>query len=192
MSEKKEEGQKTIVSFVVGLLIGGLLVWAFTGGESTPREAGDRNRDTNTEETRDNGDESTETEDKDSNGTTTVNNNTEVSSNITTESLPTGDGSVSIENKEAGMSVAMASATFPTSEGWVGVRDFANGEIGNILGVARYSQSQGLIPEQIILQRPTVAGKEYAIVFFNENGDRKFDAKTDTRIGGPVTTFTAE
>ena len=35
MSEQKEETQKTVVSFVVGLLIGGLLVWAFSGTEST-------------------------------------------------------------------------------------------------------------------------------------------------------------
>ena len=31
MSEEMQEGQKTIVSFIVGLLIGGLLVWAFSG-----------------------------------------------------------------------------------------------------------------------------------------------------------------
>ena len=31
MAEEKQEGQKTVVSFIVGLLIGGLLVWAFSG-----------------------------------------------------------------------------------------------------------------------------------------------------------------
>jgi hypothetical protein len=63
---------------------------------------------------------------------------------------------------------------------------------GYILGVARYSKSQGLTPTQVTLQRSTVAGKEYAIVFFKESGDKKFNASQDTQIEGVVKTFEAK
>ena len=38
----KEESQKTVVSFVVGLLIGGLLVWAFSGAPKNDPKADDK------------------------------------------------------------------------------------------------------------------------------------------------------
>lgn len=188
MSEKKEEGQKTIVSFVVGLLIGGLLVWAFTGGESAPRENNNSNN-TDTEENREanNEDDEDEAEVNEGNGSETP-----ATPNTPAPEMEVGEGEVSVNNQAAGRRAHLESATFPTAEGWVGVRDYADGETGFVLGVARYSQSQGLIPEQIILQRPTIAGKEYAIVFFTENGDRKFVSGRNTQMGGVVATFTAE
>ena len=32
--QQREDSQKTLVAFVVGLLIGGMLVWAFTGPDN--------------------------------------------------------------------------------------------------------------------------------------------------------------
>lgn len=36
MAEETQDGQKTLVAFVVGLLIGGMLVWAFSGPTPEP------------------------------------------------------------------------------------------------------------------------------------------------------------
>ena len=52
MSDEKQEGQKTIVSFIVGLLIGGLLVWAFSGPEaSAPKMNDEKNKTEEVKET---------------------------------------------------------------------------------------------------------------------------------------------
>jgi hypothetical protein len=88
--------------------------------------------------------------------------------------------------------VSLESATFPSDEGWIGVRDYANGQLAGILGVARFSKEQGLIPKEIILQRATKAGSTYAIVFYSESGDRVFSLADDVQAGGVVKSFTAK
>ena len=180
MSEQeKQENQKTIVAFAAGLLIGGLLVWVFNG--ATP--------ETNTQE--------------EENATTTeeVNENTQGGATSTEEEgstedtdqpvMQTGEGSAEVEDQPAGSSVALQSATFPSDEGWIGVRDYVDGQIGGILGVARFSKEQGLVPQEIILQRPTKGGSTYAIVFFSENGDRIFNVANDVMQQGIAGTFVA-
>ena len=190
MAEQNEEGKKTIVSFVVGLLIGGLLVWSFGGSSTSTVEQNDINNtddeatlDANSDETAEGTNETqTEANDSDNAVETTT---TEVAT------LPTGDGAVDIADTAAGSRIPMASATFPVAEGWVGIRDYNNGQLGPILGVVRFSEEQGLVPTEIILQRPTVRGNEYAVVFYTEDGDLSFNVATDLQIEGIVTTFTA-
>jgi hypothetical protein len=123
----------------------------------------------------------------------------EVTEGATTETteekkpeMQVGEGKVEVKEQAASKTVAIDSATFPTDEGWVGVRDYSDGKVGYILGVARYSKAQGLIPAEVTLQRSTIAGKEYAIVFFKESGDRKFNAAVDTQLEGTVATFKAK
>ena len=177
--QQKEDTQKTVVSFVVGLLIGGLLVWAFSGTSGDQPKADVDN-------------------DKVSNATSTattsspVISETKVDTEKTVTTLPTGNGAVTVGAQETNRSVALASATFPVKEGWVGVRDFDGGKLGGLLGVVRFSEIQGLVPTEIILQRATVAGKEYAIVFYSENGDRKFNLADDVQIDNEFATFTAK
>lgn len=177
MSEQlKEESQKTVVSFVVGLLVGGLLVWAFTGnGDEAPKKQMDDDAEMTSKDdvaTK----EEVGTDDKEE-GTTSV---------------PVGEGSVSVDGDKAGMSVSLANVTFPAKEGWVGVRNLNDGKLGMILGVARFSAEQGLNPKQIELLTPTVAGREYAIVFYSESGDRKFNLAEDVQLEGEFATFTAK
>lgn len=177
--QQKEESQKTVVSFVVGLLVGGLLVWAFTGTpENTPTDKMD---DKNSEETVDK-----MTDDK------TTDDATKNDSAPAVEKMQVGEGAVKLEAPAAGKTVALDSATFPTKEGWVGVRDYNDGQLGGLLGVARYSEEQGLIPKEIILQRATESGKQYAIVFYTESGDRKFNLAEDVQINKEFATFTAK
>lgn len=178
--QEKQDNQKTIVAFAAGLLIGGLLVWVFGGATPTTNNVQDENSTTTEEVT----DESTEE-------TTPADVDQETNEN--TSSAPvmqTGTGAVELGAFAAGTSVPLASATFPTDEGWVGVRDFNDGQLGGILGVARFSKEQGLIPQEIVLQRATREGNTYAIVFFSENGDRIFNLANDVQQEGIVETFT--
>ena len=178
MSEQlKEESQKTVVSFVVGLIVGGLLVWAFTGNTTdAPKNA---LTEDDKKEMADKKAEEAKTED-------VSNTEAEVSK------LPVGDGAVSVGEAKSGNSVPLTDVTFPTKEGWVGVRNLNEGKLGMILGVARFSAEQGLVPKQIELVTPTVAGREYAIVFYSESGDRKFNLADDVQADKQYATFTAK
>ena len=185
MSEQeKQESQKTVVAFVAGLLIGGLLVWVFGGTPDTK---------TVTDETV--ADETTETtEVSDETGDVTASEETDETPEAVVEiaELPVGNAAVSVKDQTAGTAVSLEGATFPSDEGWIGVRDYVDGQLTGLLGVVRYSKEQGLVPETIILQRATQPGKTYAVVFYSESGDRKFNLAEDVQVGGVVETFTAK
>lgn len=186
MAEQNEEGKKTIVSFIVGLLIGGLLVWSFGGNDNNTPVVEDNETPTAEETDPEMSDETT------SDDTETINETTSPAPAAPEVAvLPTGEGAVTIADTSASSRIPMESATFPVAEGWVGVRDYNNGQLGPILGVVRFSEEQGLVPTEIILQRATTRGNEYAIVFYTEDGDRDFNLATDVQIDGVVTTFTA-
>lgn len=183
MSEQeKQENQKTIVAFAAGLLIGGLLVWVFGG---TPDTKVDDNNDTatTTEETTDSSDDTDDTD------TSTSSDDTEAE--VEAPVMQTGDGKIEVTNQPAGTRVGLQSAVFPSDDGWIGVRDYVNGQPAGLLGVARYSKSQGLIPEDVILQRSTKSGSTYAVVFYSESGDKVFSLADDKQIEGVISTFTA-
>lgn len=187
MSEEKQEGQKTVVSFIVGLLIGGLLVWTF----STPAEQ-TKNTDKKVNDT-DVSEEATEQNKVDEE--TIPKETTEVTKTeapVAKPVLPVGDGKISVKDQAARSSVDLTSATYPVPEGWVGVREYNDGKLGSLLGVVRFSEEQGLVPDKIVLQRSTTPGKEYAVVVYAENGDREFNLAKDTQIDSVFATFTAK
>ncbi len=178
----QQDGQKTIVAFVVGLLIGGLLVWAFSG-PGTNQE--DPMAPTETET-------ATETEaDMDTDEMAETPTETAPTTPVVT-TLPVGDGSVTVSDQPAALTVALEEAVFPVGEGWIGVRNYQNGQLGTILGVVRFSESQGLVPSNIILQTPTISGREYAVVVFSEDGDFAFNTAADVQIDTIFATFTAK
>lgn len=169
-----DESKKTLVAFVVGLLIGGMLVWAFSGPSDQKK-----NDDTKVDEqTATTTDESTDEADESADSTPTL--------------KVAEEGDIVIKDQPAAMTVAIDSATYPVGEGWIGVRQYNNDELGYILGVVRFSESQGLVPEDIILQTPTVAGSKYAVVVFREDGDFDFSLAGDAQIDQIYTTFTAQ
>lgn len=176
--EKQQDGQKTIVAFVVGLLIGGMLVWAFSGSTAeTPTVEEDNHP-------HEMSDEATHDDEVD-NVSTTVEETDE-------PTLAVGDGAVVVKDQPASASIALESATYPVSEGWIGVREFNDEQLGYILGVVRFSESQGLVPNEIVLQRSTVPGRDYAVVIFTENGDFSFNLASDVQIDTIYSTFKAE
>ncbi len=170
MSEQeKQDNQKTIVAFAAGLLIGGLLVWVFGGSPKTDKPTDKKVEDAKSAEIK------------------TTEEATLSEAEKSAEAKPTmqvGEGKIELDVVKAGKTVALKSAVFPTDEGWVGVRDYANGAQGGILGAARYSKVQGLIPTEVPLLRPTKTGNEYTIVFFKENGDRTFNSSKDIQVEG--------
>ncbi len=177
MTEEKQEGQKTIVSFVVGLLIGGLLVWAFSSPADDKHDM-EKEMDDKTEmEAEMDEDDSDEEMDEE----------VEVA-----PALSVGEGDVSVVDTKAGSSLALESVTYPISEGWIGVRDYTDGQLGGLLGVSRFSESQGLVPTEVFLQRSTEAGKTYAVVIYTENGDRQFSMADDVQLDSIFATFTAK
>jgi hypothetical protein len=185
--EAQQEGQKTVVSFIAGLLIGGLLVWIFSGTPETeaPTETPADETASETTDTNEGGDDTTSTtDDSDDAPTPAVEGET--------VSMEVGEGSANVANQPAGLSVALDGATFPTEEGWIAVRTYQNDQLGSILGAARYSQSQGLVPEAIPLLAGTVPGGQYAVVFFSEDGNREFNLDGDAQLDTELSVFTAE
>lgn len=175
-AEEQQDGQKTLVAFIVGLLIGGMLVWAFSG-PSVAAPTADNETAAEVEEADDTND-----------AVSTTNTETEA----VAPTLMVGDGSVAVKDQAAGMTVALDSAVYPVSEGWIGVREYTGDQLGYILGVVRFSESQGLVPDEIVLQRATTAGNRYAIVIFTEDGDFDFNLSGDVQIDQIFDTFMAQ
>jgi hypothetical protein len=175
MAEEKQDAQKTIVAFVVGLLIGGMLVWAFSGPADVKKDMDDK---ATTEESTEKTDEAKPDD--------------QASEEAAPVTLKVGEGKVEIKDQEASSLISLEGAEYPVSEGWIGVRDYTDEKLGMILGVVRFSESQGLVPSNIILQRPTTAGKTYAVVIYTEDGDRDFNLAGDVQIDKIFSTFTAQ
>lgn len=180
--EQQQDGQKTLVAFIVGLLIGGMLVWVFSGPEATAPTTDEEV----TEEV------SSETNSNESTDSGVVTNDKEDASETTKATLQVGKGSVVVEDQKASDTIVLQSATYPISEGWIGVREYNNDQLGYILGVVRFSESQGLVPSEITLQRSTTAGNRYAVVIYTEDGDRVFNLANDVQIDQIFDTFTAQ
>lgn len=183
--QQQQEGQKTIVAFIVGLLIGGMLVWAFSGPDATAPTSDE-------EKTQEKSLETTSDESSSNESTDLTTNENGSSKEAATPVLQVGEGAVVIEDQKANATIALQSATYPISEGWIGVREYDNDQLGFILGVVRFSESQGLVPSDIILQRATTAGKKYAVVIYTEDGDRQFNLANDVQIDQIFDTFTAQ
>lgn len=180
---EQREGQKTVVAFIAGLLIGGLLVWVFGSAPETDTTTPE-NTDGETSMNEDMTDDTSDMED-DSEAST--------STNTTTPTRPTvpstGEGSLEVVNQAAGNTVVLTSLELPTNSGWVVVRE---GTDGNVLGAARFDGDAGLIPDSVKLLRATVPGESYTVMFFTDNGDGEFDFRGDAEIEGTYEVFVAE
>ena len=183
--EEKQESQKTVVAFITGLLIGGLLVWVFS---STPDNTGEVIDTTDVEEVV-NGDDSNVC------GTNTAQSGENCDSTPTPENVAEvdeGGGEIVVEDQAAGTEVTLRDVTFPATTGWIVVRDLENDEEGLILGAARFDTAAGLAPMDITLIRPTIAGKTYKLEFYTQEGALTFNAGIDKQLGEASATFKAQ
>ena len=160
-----------------------MLVWAFSGPSATAPTNEEVNDDATTEET---------IKETDEEASDTENGNTDEQPVEEAPALEIGEGSIDVKDQPASSKVALDGAVYPVNEGWVGVREYNDGNLGWILGAVRFSESASIVPTAVTLQRPTTAGKEYAIVIFTEDGDAGFNLATDVQIDKVFGTFTAQ
>ena len=168
-----QSSQKTVVSFIVGLIIGGLIVWVFTSAPSTkPAVTTDEKKDASSEVTK-----KDETKPADTATTDTKKTETPVA-NI-------GTGSIQVDVQNAGKVVNLGATTYPGTDGWIAVHSMNGDALGGVLGAARYSTKEGLLPKQVELlaTAPTVKGKSYAVVFHKSDGNRTYSS-ADTVVNG--------
>lgn len=177
-AQMTEENKKTIIAFIAGLLVGGLLVFIFA--EPAAKDVGDNVRDVDTVTTDD--------MDEDEEVDVPVTTNDEEENDDRNDS----NGEVSVDDQKAGGTVRFEASSYPANVGWVGVRDYVDGQLSGLLGVVRWDTSMGLRPSEVKLLRPTEAGKTYAIVLYSDNGDRVFSLATDAQMSGVMETFKAE
>ncbi len=169
-----EENKKTIVFFIAGLLIGGLLVFIFGIPSDKPaNESTDRRNDESVKTI-----PSSETKEV-------------VDTEATSEEVANEDTEV-VETRPVADKAALEDVEFPAASGWVGIRDFENDQLTGLLGVARWSTEENLIPTEVPLLRAMVKGHTYAIVFYKDNGDKRFDLATDAQMDASVVSFVAE
>lgn len=185
MSEvEKQESQKTVVAFITGLLIGGLLVWVFSSTPEAKQEPKEKTTDTE-QTTNENGD-------KDEEKSEEVKSESKKDEEKTVSSDEViGKGLLQVADQAAGKVVTLSKVEFPTKSGWIVVRDYANGTAGNVLGAARYSAAEGLTPASVELMRATVKDNSYQVVFFTNNGNPGFSLIEDKIISGGEVSFKA-
>ncbi len=90
------------------------------------------------------------------------------------------DGKISVTDQSAGLTVIVERVDMRDfdSGGWVVVHEIKNDRIANALGASRRDAGEYENVE-VKLLRGTVSGGEYAVILYNDNGDRKFDLNKD-------------
>ncbi len=90
---------------------------------------------------------------------------------IIVESQPASDTvSLNMVNLQAG-----------ESGGWVVIHEIKDGMMANALGAARRDSGE-YADIKVYLLRSTVQGGTYAVVLYNDNGDKQFSIKTDNPL----------
>lgn len=179
MSEvEKQESQKTVVAFITGLLIGGLLVWVFSSSPEDKMKQEVKDDTTKSEETAKTEVKTEETKAGDK--------------TATAPQVVTGEGSIGVVDQKAGGSVVLGALKYPATSGWVVVRDYKDNVPGNVLGAARYDTVVGLIPTSVELIRNTISGNSYQAVYYTNSGVLDFKLGEDVVVNGPSATFKAQ
>ena len=208
MEEGNQEGRKTIVAFVAGLLVGGLLVMVFGGGGDYD-EKEEMHDDEQKEEMMEDGDHDDDHDDDDHDdemmegdekemsdaepvaGPTAPAQPAEVITPKETAAAPVakmGDAKASV-TASAGTSVALSSVTYPTERGWITVHNYADGTPGGVLGAARWEVGV-LEPTSVELLSSISAGSTYFLGFHEDNQDGTYTSAGDVLMtnsdGSPV------
>lgn len=95
--------------------------------------------------------------------------------------VATDEGAViEVSDQSAGQTVLVDKVVL-TGAGWVAVREDLEGQLGKILGAQRLDAGiHG--PVLVDLLRQTVAGKNYYLVLYRDDGDKIFNQQLDSII----------
>lgn len=167
--EKKSGGW---MMFVIGLVIGAVVMWIFTGTKADDSDKVDMNDGVST--TTSMIDESIET---------SIDSEDLLASSeaatIPVAEVGSGNNSVTVKDQPAGMTVNVESLEV-TASTWVAVHEHKDGSLGNILGARRFEP--GMKNGVVELLRATMSGGTYHAVMYKDNGDREFSKTSDTKI----------
>jgi hypothetical protein len=169
MEAEQQQGQKTVVAFISGLLIGGLLMWVF-GAEPKKDGAVDVKKD-DTKDTvveKDAVDGAAKAEVVDASKT-----------EITKPEVSMTNAAIGVQNQAASKKVTLGDVKFPTDGGWIAVHTMDGETLGPVLGAARYNVETGLLPKEVELLASLTAGDSYAVVFHDDNKDGKYTSAGD-------------
>jgi len=175
MDKSGETSNSKTQSAVVAALVIGLLVGFFIG-----RSWGQKTEDMGVGEKAPTENAENASDKKDS--ATTESLSKETVKKEAPEKLASGNatGEVSVVDQNAGMTVAVSKVTF-SEAGWVVVREDTGNGMGNILG-ALWLPAGTKNDASVELLRATEAKKNYFVVLYADNGDKKFDKTVDLPI----------
>ena len=151
--------QKMLVSFVLGLVIGGGGAWLWLERDLDGALTADPEQSTTT-----------------ASGTEIALSNTGVGMVI--DSMPaSGPANITADDQPAGILVTVKSFTLP-EVGWVVIHEERNGVLSNFIpGARRFDAGAGSGVVELV--RGTVAGESYYAVLHGDDGDRQFDYQKD-------------
>ena len=161
--------RKLWLTFVIGLILGVIVAWAFIGTKEGSEEP--------TAKDEEGAEESAGLAGGNTKGA--VEDPAMAQENRREAIVIAGSNEISVQNQAAGMVVEVELARF-SIPGWVAVHEDRAGELGNILGARRLDP--GIHLTEVELLRPTVSGGTYHAVMYLDNGDRQFDSSEDAPI----------
>jgi len=88
--------------------------------------------------------------------------------------------SIVLAQQVAGNSVVVSAVSMPKS-GWVVVHEIKSGAVANALGAARREVGE-YTDVSVQLLRSTVSGGAYAVVLYDDNGDKSFSLASDAPL----------
>ena len=94
--------------------------------------------------------------------------------------------SVAVDDQKAG-NLVFVKHTEVSKPTWIAVREMLGDNVGNILGAQMITNTSDDVP--VTLVRGTVAGKNYAVFLYQDDGNGQFEFKKDPMIdmdGTPV------
>ena len=170
--------QKVIISFVVGIIIGGGAVWLFSLATNDDSNVASVN------EVLDKENEMTEEDEEETTGEAEEGGvaNGSASSPRPTESVDESMYLLAVSDQASGETVTVDSVSSPGPV-WVAVHEDRNGELGNVLGAKWFSG--GAQSGAVKLLRTTSPGSLYYVALYGDAGDdRQFALGTDPQITG--------
>lgn len=99
---------------------------------------------------------------------------------VSEPSLASTTPTILTRDQMAGSTVVVESASLPIA-GWVVVHEMNGGHVGNALGAAR--RDAGVHTAIVVeLLRDTATSSPYAVILYEDNGDKEFQLRTDLPI----------